>query len=173
MYGIGANDGELLYDVGSTAYGGAELRLVNGMNRVREALYGPALLAKYGPASRAALAEPYLGGMGSHYISREFAKKYRIPQWIVDSPLNVSRPPGATKSEMYMYHAMYDPQFNYARLPNGLDRKAWSFKDFGVDRFGSVERLLYGAPSALKGGVGGVVGGAAGTGRYELRPADR
>jgi hypothetical protein len=70
---------------------------------------------------------------------------------------------------MYMYHAMYDPDFNGAFLPKGLDRKGWAFKDFSVDRFGPTERLIYGAPGALKGTVGGIAGGATGSGIYALQ----
>jgi hypothetical protein len=167
---IGDNRGKLGFDVISNVAGGAEFRTVNGINKVRKALYGPALAANYGAASRARLAESYVEGMGSHYISRRWGKDHGIPDWIIDSPFNVSRPPGLTKGEMYMYHAMYDPKFEGAYLGKRLDRSDWRFKDFDAERFGPTERLIYGAPGALKGTVGGSVGGVYGLGRYMQDP---
>jgi hypothetical protein len=167
-YGVARNQGEPIYDVVSAVYPGTEVRQLNGMNRVREILRGPEFFEKYGPASRAALAEPAPDGMGSHFIGRAMAKKLGLPQWFVDGPFNVSRPPGQNKGERYLYHSMVDPKSHGDRLPTGLDRRGFRFRDFGVERFSPWERLLYGAPGALKGTVGGTLGAAAGGVRYAV-----
>jgi hypothetical protein len=169
---IGLNQGEAGFTVASTAYGGSEARALNGMNKVRKALAGPAFVEKYGPRTREYLAQPYVKGMDSHYIGRAKAKELGIPEWYVESVFNRSRPPGVTKAEMYLYHALFDPDFYGARLPNGLERPGWRFRDFGVDRFGPMERLIYGAPGPLKATVGGSVGAGTGALNYSAGQDD-
>jgi hypothetical protein len=166
-YGIARNQGEPIYDVVSTLLPGSELRKVNGINRIREIARGPGIM-KYGASSQAALNEPYPArAMGSHFpIGRALGRDLGIPKWIIDSPANVSRPPDLTKLEAYLYQAMVDRRFFGAKLPAGLDRKGFRFRDFDTDRFNTWERWLYGTPPASKAAVGGAAGAAIGAGRY-------
>ena len=61
---------------------------------------------------------------------------------------------------------MSDPNFHVAKLPKGLDRRGFRWKDFDAERFNALERIVYGSPPALKATVGGAAGVGMGLGRY-------
>jgi hypothetical protein len=115
-------------------------------------------------------------GMGHHgIVPRRFTFQRPIdglalPRWIPDRPLpkvvsdsalNVSKPDGVTRGQMYAYHYRVDPKFHGARLPDGSGG-GWSGKKLGLQKYGLAERLWYSAPDALRAPIGAtVVEGAA------------
>jgi len=170
----GANLGEGVANV-AAAFAAPEL----GMGALRAATFDAkaasriAKLANEGADPRLAeyLAEPY-EGMGHHAIvPRRFkipetiwgipvddrlAGK-RLPRWIVDSPLNVSKPLGMSRDDFYKHHYGVDDRFYGARLPGDLnDGRGWSGKRQGARRYDPVTKVWAGMPVPLKGGVAAV-----------------
>lgn len=162
--GIGANAGEAVTNVMGLASG---LELAEGLNAIRgfEAAQ-PARIAKYmaqgfdEPAA-AHLSKPYKG-MGDHGpIPRRQdsvfgfkappLKKVSIPDWIMDSPFNVSKPRGMSQGDFYEYHYRVDPRFYGARLPQDLNGgKGWSGKRLGLERYSGPGRIWARTPSIYK-----------------------
>lgn len=157
-FGVGQNQGELLFDVGSLAIGGPLAKSFKALERVSKTIPAEHYLARgYTPETLAYLDEPYpAAGKGSHFIPQRFG----LPKVFTDSDFNVLRPPGATRRQMYEEHARIDDRFYGARLPAELGQH-WSAKRLGLERYGPDGVAWYGAPAPLKARVGGL-GAAAG-----------
>jgi hypothetical protein len=198
QFEIGANDGEFLTPTGviKRVRGAVEL-MQGGEEAVRAARYA----AKVKPAEYARLRARgdshdmanYLsdqyprGAMGSHLVARseKFPQKILgvpvpetlagqpLPRSYIDSPLNVWKPEGLSRDQVYTRHYGYGAGFYGARLPATVNGgRGWSGRRFGLSRYGPVERLVKVAPPALKSTIGGagVVGGLT---AYNLFGGDR
>lgn len=116
----------------------------------------------FSPAQAEYLASPY-EGMGHHFIPRRAG----LPTAISDSPLNVLKPNGISRGEFYELHYKVDPYFYGTRLPNSVGG-TWSGRSLGLEKYGSLGRAWYGAPTPLKVTVGGAVAAGAGGAYYYL-----
>jgi hypothetical protein len=97
------------------------------------------------------LAQPY-GGMGHHsVISRKSATKINLPNWLVDSPVNLSLPRGMSRGDFYEHHYRVDPKAGGFRLPAELNEgMGWRPKELGLTKYGLPERVWRGTPVPLK-----------------------
>ncbi|HEY1927611.1 MAG TPA: hypothetical protein VGG92_09110 [Caulobacteraceae bacterium] len=162
--GIGANTGETLTNIAG-AFAAPEVAA--GIDAARTfAATREANVAKFmgqgfdEPTARY-LSKPY-DGMGDHaLISRSqnailgfktsLLKNVPIPDWIKDSPLNVSKPRGMSQGDFYEYHYGVDPQFYGAGLPRDLNGgKGWSGKRLGAERYSGAEQLWAKTPPFWK-----------------------
>jgi hypothetical protein len=74
-----------------------------------------------------------------------------IPDWIMNSPLNVSKPRGMSQGDFYEYHYAVDPRFYGARLPSDLNGgKGWSGRRLGLERYSGVQRAWARTPTFWK-----------------------
>lgn len=171
---IGKNQGELAFDLGSLAFGGAAVKGLKGAAAVSEA----AAIAKFTrqgftPAAAKYLSEPY-SGMGSHYFPRTLPKKigdinipasvrnYHLPKSIGNSIFNVLKPKNINRGDMYELHFSVDDRFHGTGLPARFGRKGWSGSKLGLKRHDLPGRLWHGAPPHLKGAISGVELGGVG-----------
>ena len=111
------------------------------------------------PAQAKYLMEPY-EGMGHHFIAR----RYGLPEFITESPLNVMRPAGISRGAMYERHFMADPRWFGTRFPEAIGG-SWSGARIGLQKPGYFGRLWYASPGPLKATVGGSAA-AGGAGLY-------
>jgi len=163
-FGIGANAGEALTNVVGLASG---FELAQSLNAIRgfEAAQ-PARIAKYmaqgfDEPTAIHLSKPYKG-MGDHGpvprrqdsilgFKAPALKKVPIPDWVMDSPFNVSKPRGMSQGDFYEYHYRVDPRFYGARLPKDLNGgKGWSGKRLELERYDGPGRIWARTPSLYK-----------------------
>ncbi len=148
-FGIGANQGELGFDVASTVAGGA---LVKGANvpvliaRASKAAAGRAGRVALSDIAKAYLDRPY-DGMGHHTAPRRW--KW-VPKLYSDSPLNLLNPEGLTQEQFYILHRLVDRKFNHAPLARGLPEKSWNGRKLGYQPLDLPGRLWYGTTQPLK-----------------------
>jgi hypothetical protein len=161
---IGANQGELAFDVGTAAIGAPEIKVLATVGRMSK----EAKIAKYvargeKPAVAEYLAEPYVG-KGSHWIPQRVFKKHLgdgpVVNWLRDSPFNVSKPRGFSRGDQYEHHFEVDPNYYGSPLPKGLGAKGWSGRRAGLQKRGPIGRVVVGAPDAVYSTVGAGAGGA-------------
>jgi len=164
---LGANRGEVYFDVATTVAGGPGARQLG--RSLDRALVKPVTAEHYinqGFSKPLAdhLAKPYRG-MGSHFTPRSTTTPQ--PKNFMNSEFNVLAPEGITQGGMYGLHYIVDPRFNVARLPPrlraGTDPKVWNGGGLGLKKLGPLSRYAVGMPGPLKARVGGslLAGGAA------------
>jgi hypothetical protein len=168
LVGVGANQGELLFDLGSLAFGGPLAKSFKGLERVSKVIPAERYLAHgYKPEAIAYLDELYPStGKGSHFVAQRFG----FPKAFSDSDYNVLKPPGITRRQMYEEHARIDDHFKGARLPARFGEH-WSAKRLGIERYAPAGVAWYGMPVALKAravGLGATTGGVS----HELSQED-
>lgn len=174
--GIGANGGETLANIAgffaapefvggvNAAHGFAATREVNVAKMVGQGLNEPT--ARY-------LSKRY-EGRGDHALipkAQDFImgveapawfKKVQIPEWIMDSPLNVSKPRGLSQGDFYDYHYQVDPRYYGSKLPKRLNGgKGWSGERQGVERYSGAQRLWARTPTVWKDAATGISAGEA------------
>lgn len=165
-FGIGANDGEVLFDVGSLAVGGEIAKGLEGIAVAREL---PAVeryvRANFEPDLAEYMLEPYpRKGMGAHYVARDtrwpdFMGGTPLPPKFINSKFNVSRLRGANRYQQYKHHFENDLRY-YGGAVRGRQGKGsgWSGeKDFGWQRNGPIKRAIVGMPADTRGLMGGAV----------------
>ena len=175
-FGIGKNAGEALTNVAGLAGG---LELAEGLNAIRgfEAAQ-PARIAKgmaqgLDESTATYLSKPYRG-QGDHVLipraqdhilgfkAPSWFKNVPIPDWIMDSPLNVSQPRGMSQGDFYEYHYGVDPRYFGGKLPRDLNSgKGWSGKRLGLERYRGPGRIWARTPSFWKDTAAGVAAGDA------------
>jgi hypothetical protein len=172
-FGIGMNAGEAAANVAGFFGGGeaiAGLRAVRAFEATREANIAKSMAQGLDRETAEYLSKSY-EGMGHHaIIPQRFetisSEKWgipipaalegkKIPKWIMDSPLNVSKPRGMSQGDFYDYHYGVDGKFHGARLPAGLnDGKGWSGKRLNQERYSLPQRLWDGTPTFWKDAAG-------------------
>jgi RHS repeat-associated protein len=112
------------------------------------------------------LDEPY-EGMGHHYpIPRRQGRKYSLPDWLIDSPLNVLKPK-TSRGRFYELHYKVDKHYPGSRLPESVGGGFWSGSELGIERLSGIKRIWYATPGPLKVAIiGGIGGTAIGGGLY-------
>ncbi|MBS0334717.1 MAG: hypothetical protein JSS35_18255 [Proteobacteria bacterium] len=107
-------------------------------------------------------------GMGDHAviprrqdsiagIPTPWLKDVSIPDWIMNSPFNVSKPRGVSQGDFYEYHYGVDPKFYGARLPQNLNGgRGWSGKRLGLERYSGLQQAWMRAPNIYKDAAIGV-----------------
>lgn len=157
-FNIGMNQGELAFDAGAFAVGGP-LATSEIFEPAADLVSAEKFLGQgYEDATANYLSLPYVGGMGSHFIPRRFAKF--LPEGYIDSPFNLIKPKLQSRGNFYEFHARVDDRFHAARTPNQVP-ETWTAKRSGVERPPLVIRLWDGMPIPLKlrlGGLGAVAG---------------
>ncbi|THD62420.1 hypothetical protein [Phenylobacterium sp.] len=118
------------------------------------------------------LSKPYKG-QGEHAVIPQaqdrilgfktpWLKDVTISDWIMNSPLNVSKPRGMSQGDFYEYHFGVDPRFYGARLPQGLNGgKGWSGKRLGLERYSGPQQVWVRTPGIYKDTAFGVGSGEA------------
>lgn len=168
-FDIGQNQGELVFDVGSLAYGGPLAKGARELGAVSKASRAEKYLAQgFSPAGAAYLAEPYpSSGMGHHFIPR----RYKLPSMLgggplpraySDGPFNRLAPESMTRGDFYERHFQVDPRFYGTKLPRRVASKNWSGRGLGLEKYGLPGRLWHGSPAPLKARVGGLTAGGGG-----------
>jgi hypothetical protein len=150
-FGIGANQGELGWDVGSLALGSPALKAVEGLGAVGDATSAAEFAGMgFSPAQAARLAEPYTG-LGHHSVmAQALANDLGVPKAIQDSSFNLVRPDGMNQGDFYRFHFQTDPQY----YGSGFSRKiggSWSGKRLGLQKYGLLDRFWYGTPTPSAG----------------------
>jgi hypothetical protein len=157
-FGIGQNQGELAFDVGSLAVGGPLAKGVGKLGAVSKGGSAAKYLDQgFRPEVAAHLAAPY-EGMGHHFGPR----RRNLPSAYSESVFNVLKPKGMTRGDFYELHYHVDPLFNHARLPARLGGGSWRGKDLGFEKYGLPGRIWYGSPAPLKARVGGLTAATGG-----------
>ncbi|WP_394762950.1 hypothetical protein [Phenylobacterium sp.] len=171
-FGVGMNDGEGLVNVVGFFGGGealAGMRAVRTFEATRDARIAKSMAQGLDRKTAEYLSKPY-EGRGHHspipqrrsVISSEKWKipippvlqGKKIPAWIMDSPLNVSKPRGMSQADFYEYHYGVDKRFQGAKLPANLNGgKGWSGKRLNQKRYGFPERVWRGTPTFWKDGA--------------------
>jgi hypothetical protein len=160
---LGMNDGEVGANVTALATGGAETRAIARLAGASEAMTAEKLAKLgYSPADAAYLGAPY-EGVGSHFpISRAAGRDLGLPQWMVDSPFNVSRP-NVSRYDFMKHHFEVDPSYYGGPMRGRRGRgSGFSGRAAGFQRRNGLDRLWHGTPAATKGLVGGVLGAPVG-----------
>ena len=166
-FNIGLNQGEALFDIGSTLYGGAEAK---SLMRLRQAV-GEKGASKYmargvPPGTSRYFATPY-DGRGHHSIPvRTTLPKWMgggpVPSIVSNSPFFLLRPPGISKGDMFELHYKVDPQYYGGKISKEFGGGPWSGDALGWKKHGLLARAWYGSPAPLKAVAGGMVVGAGG-----------
>jgi hypothetical protein len=154
-FNIGQNQGEFRLDAGLLAFGGPFAEGLESMTAVPE-VPGIAKYLEKGFTNDQAeyLAEPYVG-QGHHFaISQSAIKKFNIPSFIGESPLNVLKPEGIERGEFYKRHSQVDLDFHNANLPKRVGGGKWTASEMGIEKYGLLGRLWYGSPTPFKTAVG-------------------
>jgi hypothetical protein len=107
------------------------------------------------PAQAKYLTQPY-DGWGHHFLPR----KWGLPKFISESPLNVMKPEGISIGRFYERHFLADLNWKGAAFPKAIGG-SWSGSAIGLQRVGPVGRLWYASPGALKITAGGTAAGGA------------
>lgn len=172
--GIGLNQGELIFDLGSLLAGGAALKGISGAGKTARGLKTVEHYVARGvpPSTAAYFVQPYTG-MGHHYLPRrtrlpKFLGGGPIPPAISDSPFFLLKPEGIQMGDMYELHYRVDPHFNGGRVPQRFGNvRGWSGKALGWEKEDALGRIWYGAPDPLKMTAGGTLGtGVVGLGAW-------
>jgi hypothetical protein len=109
------------------------------------------------PAQAKYLTEPY-DGWGHHFLPR----RWDLPEFISEGPLNVMKPEGISIGRFYERHYFADLNWKGTAFPDAIGG-TWSGRAIGLQRPGLAGRLWYGSPTALKITAGGAAAaGAAG-----------
>jgi hypothetical protein len=186
-FGIGMNEGELGFNLGTLALGGAGTKAASALGKLSEAAgLSKALTVedylKMGltPAQAAHFDAPYVG-MGAHFIPRDFRFPKAIkgiplpkelagkglPTSFIDSPLNVLKL--EKRGPMYIRHFETDGRYYGGAFPRRVGG-TWSGRKLGLIRHEPFDKVWYGAPPALKALVGRTaVQGSFANGAQELR----
>jgi hypothetical protein len=151
---LGANQGELGWDMGSLLFGGAASKALRGLGARAEAS-GPAKFVAQGfsPAQADYLAAPY-EGMGHHFVQRWAAKAIGLPSGLTDSVFNVLKPTRISRGDFYGLHYGVDPHFESANLPKAVGGGTWIGEDLGLQKYGPWASLWHGSPAPLNTVVG-------------------
>jgi hypothetical protein len=165
-FGIGANQGETAFNVGSVLFGGEIAKGLEGIAVAREL---PAVekyvRANFAPDLAEYMLEPYpREGMGAHYVPRKTKRPDilgggPLPSTLIDSKFNVSRLRSANRWQQYKHHFENDPAY-YGGAVRGRQGKGtgWSgVKDFGWERNGPIKRMIVGMPADTRGLIGGAI----------------
>jgi hypothetical protein len=165
--GIGANQGELGFNVASTVAGTPALKALEGLGAVADATSAAKFVEMGFPDAKAArLAESY-NGVGHHSpISQSLAKTLGLPDWLRDSDFNVVKPKGMNQGDFYDFHFRVDPHFFGARFSPKIGGGGWSGNKLGLQKYGLLNRFWFGTPTPLA--SVSAAAGAAGLANYQL-----
>jgi hypothetical protein len=168
-FGVGMNNGELLFDVGSTVVGAGAIKGAVGLGRAAKAVTAAeeAYLAA-NPGFAARLAEQY-SGMSHHIIPRgatlpAWLGGGKYPEWLIESEFNKIAHEGMTTRDVFRNHVGVDDSYygGKVRVESGNGR--WSGKrDLGWERYGPIDRLRYGTSPYTKAVVGPILLGGTAT----------
>jgi hypothetical protein len=165
QFGIGLNQGGLLFDAATLPGGGAAIKGLSRMGKAARELKTVDHYVARGvsPSIAAYFVEPYTG-MGHHYLPRrtrlpDILGGGPIPPVISESPFFLLKPEGIQRGDMYELHYRVDPHYRGGNVPRRVGNvKGWSGRKLGWEKEDALGRLWYGAPDPLKATVGGALG---------------
>jgi hypothetical protein len=171
--GLGMNAGETAANVAGFF---AAPEVVGGLNAART--FAATRDANILEMTERGLNEPtakYLSkaykGQGDHALVQKSQKSVlgfetpllegaQIPKWLMDGPLNVSKPRGLSQYDFYKYHYGVDPNYYGGSLPPGLNGgKGLSGNLLGFERYSNPGRTWARIPYPWKDYVAGVTSG--------------
>lgn len=157
-FDVGMNQGELLWDVGTLAAGGAAVKGASKFGTPIKALTKADYEAMgYAPRIAALFAKP-AKGRGHHFIPRRVTKALPWLAKLTDGPPFILKELGATVGQERFKHYSVDPRYHGGTLQRKGGLVTWSGKDLGWKKHGLAGRIWYGSPRPLKVIVGGVLG---------------
>lgn len=166
-FDIGLNRGELLFDIGSTIYGGAAAKGLAGAGGVAKAGGAAKYLARGYPTGLSEyFATPYKG-MGHHTLPRRtklppLLGGGPVPRKISDSPLFLLKPRDIETGDFYERHYQVDKSYGGGSIPKKHGGGRWSGEELGWKKYGPLGRVWYGSTTPMKAIAGsGVVGAGA------------
>jgi len=167
-WNLGMNNGELLFDVGSTLVGGEGIRGAAGLGRMAKAADAVELahLAN-NPGTAAAFERAYpKRGMSHHIVNRAATLPKALgggayPDWFIESEFNKIRHDDISYRDLYRNHRGVggDNHFTGGRIPREFGGGGFRTDDLGWDTYGPLDRLRYGTSPATKAVVGPVLVG--------------
>lgn len=165
QFGLGLNQGGLLFDAATLPVGGAAIKGLSRMGKVARGLKTVDHYVAKGvsPSIAAYFVEPYTG-MGHHYLPRrtrlpDILGGGPIPPVISESPFFLLKPKGIQRGDMYELHYRVDPHYRGGSVPRRVGNvKGWSGKKLGWEKEDSLGRIWYGAPDPLKATAAGALG---------------
>lgn len=182
-FGIGMNQGEFAFNVGTLGGGGA-LKVSGVLSRVAK----PSSVAKFvemgfSPEKAAHLAELY-EGMAHHFVPRRWARAANrisrrltgmpiLPKFFMESRYNLWAPKGISRGDFYQGHFEIDPKFYGAPIKGFGRGEGWSGKELGFVKRDRLGRVWLGAPAPAKELVGTSLAGGSGLGGASYRLENR
>jgi hypothetical protein len=157
-FSVGANDGELASNF--LVPGGVAARSFRGFEFITKEAEMARLMEQGFTAKQADRLSELYKGQGSHFFAKRWAKKLGLPDLLANNQFTVLKPTGIRQAQMYELHSRVDRLFNVARIPRKYDGGVWNAKRLGIEKYDPLKSVLYGAPPATKGAVGGFFGGA-------------
>lgn len=152
------NQGAFAFDTLSALYGGAELKGLAEFGRAAKLTEAERLsnwVAAGLPAERAANFATAYDGVGHHFIQRSA----KLPQWlgggpvpefIIEHPWNILKPPGVDKGYFYKLHHAVDPYYYGGRVPAKYGGGGWSAKKLGWERYDQLGQFWHARPIPLR-----------------------
>lgn len=143
---VGMNNGELLFDAGSTLLGGQFVRGAAGIGRLAKAPTPKELAFRAANPDFDARLDQAYKGMSHHIVGRNEEMPTLLggglyPRWFVESEFNKIRHEGMTTRDVFRNHIGVDEDY-YGGKAAGT---RWSGeRDLGWTRYGPFERLYYG-----------------------------
>jgi len=152
---VGGNQVEFVTDLAIDFGGAPAIRSAKLMAKAPKLTGVDRHLAEGFPLKEATrLAKPY-EGKGHHWWPERGLEpirlpngdnlKIKLPEWLLNSPFNVSKPFGYSQGDHYRHHAEADSKFHGAAIFRG--RPGWSAKKLGIEPYGVLGRVYYGMPA--------------------------
>jgi hypothetical protein len=157
---IGMNQGELVFDVGSTLYGGEAVEGIAGLAGLSKVATPAKYLARgYSPELSRYLASPLPEeSMGHHFWTRAAVKKTPalirpVARAVSESRFSVLKPKGMSRGDFYQLHYNVDPSYYGGKAGKAFGAVKWSGKKLGWQKYGLLGRVVHGSPAPLKAAV--------------------
>lgn len=157
-FDVGMNQGELLWDVGTLAAGGAAVKGASKFGTPIKALTKADYEAMQYPPRVAALFARPATGRGHHFVPRRVTKTLPWLAKLTDGPPFILKELGATVGQERFRHYSVDPFYHGGTLQRKGGLVTWSGKNLGWKKHGLAGRIWHGSPRPLKVIVGGVLG---------------
>jgi hypothetical protein len=176
-FGIGMNQGQALYDVGTIVLPVAgEVKGAAELGRFAKAGSLKYIRMSATPEQAAYLAERDFKTVGHHSIVPQRAKLVRqvpavqnaanslglpqlpgklfgdlpVPKFFSESAFNIVKPKGVERGMLYKRHYGLDDLYYGGKISAEFGGGGWSGQKLGWTRYGPVERLWYGTPGRTK-----------------------
>jgi hypothetical protein len=158
-FDLGMNHGHLAFDLGSLAVGGELIRGAAGARAVaRRAGAAEQALLVDRPGLAAYFAQPY-GGKGHHILARRTKlpapfQRSPIRKEIMENPFNKIRDKKISNRDLYRNHVGVDRSYYGGKVPKRFGGGSWSAKHLGWEKYGPLDRFIYGTAPPTQAVIG-------------------